>query len=257
MKRRFTCWQLISFVLLIIALTGCGARDHSDILFIGNSYTEMNDLPDMFKRLARAGGHGVDVEMVAHGGWSLNDHASSPDSIAKIRGHEWDYVVLQEQSEIPSLSDLRLQRMHPAVRQLNNEITAVGAESILFMTWAHRGGLPSEGIPNFTSMQLALEEGYLSIANELDLRVAPVGTAWWNVLRNDSQKNLWADDGSHPTQQGTYLAACVLYAVIFGESPEGIDFDARIGETLATTYQNVAAATVLNYADLWNLPSGQ
>jgi hypothetical protein len=251
--------QLLLFLIILsILLTGCGASENqTDILFIGNSYTATNGLPDMFERVARAGGHRVHTEMVAPGGWTLENHTNSRNTIEKIRSEEWDYVVLQEQSVIPSLPGVREEQMYPAVRQLNKEIMANGAETILYMTWGRRDGLPNEGHPNFTSMQAALEQGYLEIGNELNLRIAPVGTAWWNVLRSNPRLNLWVNDGSHPTKEGTYLAACVFYAVIFDESPEKIDYTAGIDDDRAETYQTMAAATVQPYMDLWNLPSGQ
>ncbi len=39
--------------------------------------------------------------------------------------------------------------------------------------------------------------------------------------RKDLTYALYIEDG-HPTEAGTYLAACVLYATIFGKSPVGI-----------------------------------
>jgi hypothetical protein len=43
------------------------------VLFIGNSYTYVNDLPGMFSQLACAGGHPVQTGMAAQGGWRLED----------------------------------------------------------------------------------------------------------------------------------------------------------------------------------------
>jgi hypothetical protein len=34
--------------------------------------------------------------------------------------------------------------------------------------------------------------------------------------------DLYDADGSHPSIAGSYLAACVLFATLFGESPAGI-----------------------------------
>jgi len=66
------------------------------------------------------------------------------------------------------------------------------------------------------------------------------------VRRQDPQLNLWQDDGSHPNEQGTYLAACVFYAVIFQKSPEGLSFTAQVPSETAGTLQKIAAQTVLN-----------
>ncbi|MCK4837602.1 MAG: SGNH/GDSL hydrolase family protein, partial [Desulfobulbaceae bacterium] len=228
-RKRYIFQQVIFQLILVLFLTGCGileglqdltSQDRFDVLFIGNSYTSSNGLPDMFERMALSGGYRVHVAMVAPGGWTLTDHLLSAETLEKIRGTGWDFVVLQEQSVIPSLFDTRERQMYPAIRQVHDEIKAVGADTILFMTWGRRNGLPSEGHRDFASMQAALETGYLKIGNELNLAIAPVGVAWWNGLRSAPQLDLWVEDGSHPNREGTYLAACVLYGVIFGQSPE-------------------------------------
>jgi hypothetical protein len=263
MTRRYIFRLVLFQFILGLFLTGCGlfegnqeltSQDRIDVLFIGNSYTSSNGLPDMFERMARSGGYRVHVAMVAPGGWTLADHLQSTETLEKIRGNEWEFVVLQEQSVIPSLVDTRERQMYPAVRQLHDEIKAVGADTILFMTWGRRNGFPSEGHRDFTSMQAALEAGYVKIGNELNLTIAPVGIAWWNSLRSAPQLDLWVEDGSHPNREGTYLAACVLYAVIFGQSPEGIGYTAGIDDYWGLWFQTIAAESVAASSGHWNLP---
>lgn len=53
--------------------------------------------------------------------------------------------------------------------------------------------------------------------------------------------DLWQDDGSHPTVAGTYLAACVFYGVIFGESPRGLSYHDGLTSNEAAYLQSVAA----------------
>ena len=60
----------------------------------------------------------------------------------------------------------------------------------------------------------------MTLANQLIAPVAPVGYAWLTAWLQNPQLDLWQADGSHPTEQGTYLAACVFYAVLFRQSPE-------------------------------------
>jgi hypothetical protein len=263
MRKRYFFRQLLIQLILVLFLAGCGileglqdltSQNRIDVLFIGNSYTSSNGLPDMFEKMAQSGGYRVQVAMMAPGGWTLTDHSISVETLEKIRGNEWEFVVLQEQSVIPSLVDSRERQMYPAVRQLHDEIKAVGADTVLFMTWGRRDGLPDEGHRDFASMQAALEAGYLKIGNELNLAIAPVGFAWENGLRSASQLDLWVKDGSHPTREGTYLAACVLYGVIFGQSPEGIGYTAGIDHDQGLWFQTLAAESIADYSELWNLP---
>src|SRR5512135_2083048 len=101
---------LLSILLLLVLCScsfasGCGNtldRSCTRVLFIGNSYTYVNDLPSTFVQLARSGGHEVEVGVAAPGGWTLADHARSPETLSTLNSAKWDFVVLQEQSQIPS-----------------------------------------------------------------------------------------------------------------------------------------------------------
>lgn len=223
------------------------------ILFIGNSYTFYNDLPAMLEKLARAGGHRVRTAMVAEGGWTLDDHDQSPQTTETLEQHEWEYVVLQEQSVIPSDPARREAKMYPAVRALNTDIMGASASTILFLTWGRRDGLPESGFADFNAMQTALTMGYAGIADELDVRVSPVGEAWAKAIEQDSQIELWQADGSHPSEAGSYLAACVFYAVIFQESPEGLSYMAGLDAEIGNLLQSVAAQTVLPHLERWHI----
>lgn len=239
-------------------LPACGGASAADpcsrILFIGNSYTYVNDLPGTFTRLANSGGHRVETGMAATGGWTLAQHAGSSATLDQLAASHWDDVVLQEQSQIPSVELSRSTQMYPAARQLAGKIRAAGATPIFFLTWAHQGGWPENGMPSYESMQGQIDSGYLSIAQELNAPVAPVGVAWWMAVWQGSGLELWQADGVHPTVQGTYLAACVFYAVIFRQSPVGLSYLADLPADTAHSLQTFAADTVLKDPAKWNLP---
>jgi len=209
------------------------------VLFLGNSYTFVNDLPTVFRHLARAGGRNVETGMVANGGETLAQHAASADSLAAIRGSRWQFVVLQEQSEIPAFPALRQDEMDPAAGTLVADIRAAGATPALLETWAHRDGLPADGL-DYAAMQVALDEGYAELGQSLGVTVVPAGQAWGAVLRLAPTTALWQADGSHPNSAGTYLVACVLYARLFHASPLGIPDTEGLSPSLAATLQAVA-----------------
>jgi hypothetical protein len=214
-------------------------------LFIGNSYTFFNQFPQMFARLSESGGHKVGVDMAAWGGWTLERHAAGKETLGKIDERQWDYVVLQEQSVIPAMASTRGERMYPAARALNDKIKANGAQTIFFMTWGRRDGLAGEGFEDFAAMQAQLAVGYQTIADELGALVAPVGIAWQNALLRDPELVLWQSDNSHPNRRGSYLAACVFYAVIYQQSPAGLSYRAGLAESEARFLQTIAAETAL------------
>ena len=256
--------RLILFCFLLFSLCGCsssagcmdahGANSCPRVLFIGNSYTSVNDLPGMFAALAKAGGHPIQTGMVAPGGWTLAEHLTSAQTLDMLQSSKWDFVVIQEQSEIPSVEQTRSQDMYPAAGALVQKIRQTGAQPIFFLTWAHRDGWPENNLPDYESMQLQINQGYMAIANQLFATVAPVGYAWLTAWLQDPQLDLWQADGSHPTEQGTYLAACVFYAVIFRQNPENNSYQAHLKPAVARYLQSVAASTVLSHPAQWNLP---
>ena len=137
-------------------LSGCAFAGNRCIrvLFIGNSYTSVNDLPATFAELAGSGGVAVEVDAIDPGGQTLAGHAAAPDVLAAITGRRWTTVVLQEQSEIPAATDLFDRETVPAATTLVAAIRKAGAEPVLFDTWAHRDGWP-ERLLDRAAMQTA------------------------------------------------------------------------------------------------------
>ena len=231
-----------------------GVEKCTRIFFIGNSYTSVNDLPATFTALAKSGGHAVQTDVADEGGWTLADHLNAAETAGLLNSAKWDYVVLQEQSQVPALEQDRTQIMYPAARTLVQQIKAIGARPIFFLAWAHHDGWPEEGMQTYAAMQAQIDAGYLGIAGELKVPVAPVGPAWQAATQQYPQLALWQSDNSHPTGQGTYLAACVFYAAIFRQSPVGLSYTAGLSADVAHELQSIAAETVLNDPSQWNLP---
>ena len=253
--------RLLILGALAPTLAGCSGKRACDtgsaactrVLFIGNSYTYTNDLPHVFKALASSGGESVDTGMVATGGATLAMQAASADTATAMASKQWSVVVLQEQSEIPAIEEFRQQQMYPAARRLVSMVRGAGARPVFFLTWAHRDGWPENGLPDYASMQSAIDDGYLTIAAGQKTAVAPVGYAWWTLLAQEPAADLWLDDNSHPTPEGTYLAACVFYATIFDRTPVGLHYHAGLPADEAATVQEVASKVVLGDPAKWGL----
>jgi hypothetical protein len=262
MKRNTSIFIIVLF-FSILFLTSCSSKVTCDqnnaldscikVLFIGNSYTYVNDLPAMFSSLADSGNHLVETGMLAQGGWTLEEHVSDPNTEITLGSTRWDFVVLQEQSEIPAFEQSRITSMYPAARQLVNLIRAQNATPIFFLTWAHKDGTSDYVYSDYASMQTQITFGYRTIANQLAVSIAPVGVAWAEALKQATSIDLWQSDGSHPTFNGTYLAACVFYTVIFRESPVGLRYPSQVSADNAILLQTIAADIVLNDSAQWNL----
>ena len=66
------------------------------ILFIGNSHTYYNDMPQMVRQRAAGDGFDCRITMIAHAGWFLEQHVKEPDVRFNILFGRYDYVVLQD-----------------------------------------------------------------------------------------------------------------------------------------------------------------
>jgi len=209
------------------------------VLFIGNSYTYVNDLPGTFARLAASGGHPVETGMVAPGGAFLADQAASPEVASALAGTRWGAVVLQEQSELPASPQADTQ-MIPAVVKLVEAVRADGAIPYLLETWAHRDGWPEQGL-DYARMQAAIDGAYARAADRSGSFVVPVGEAWKRARAQAPGIVLWQDDGSHPAQAGTYLAACILYSTMTHASPVGLPDTEGLDAAVVAQLQQVAA----------------
>jgi hypothetical protein len=245
-------------VIYIIIFPAYAREPETKILFIGNSFTSVNDLPDVFKKLAASGGHNVLVDQVSQGGYTLEQYADPNDQYGKIaqqkiKSNNWDYVVLQEQSEIPAYDNSR-EGMYEGARALDKLIKSNHSKTMFFLTWGYKNGdtlnVPVQATQTFEGMQQQLDIGYTNIANELNAQIAPVGIAWLNAKSRNNTIDLWQDDHKHPNINGTYLSACVFYATIFNGSPAGLKYTAGIDHTLAKYLQDTAYLTCLDYKNL-------
>ena len=180
------------------------------ILFIGNSFTARNNVPALIAQLAEARGEHVQHRLISAGGASLRMHWNKGDAQKAIEQARYDHVVLQEQSTLPVKNAAR---MHENVRLFDPVITASGARTALYLTWARQ---------RTPDAQKVITAAYTTIGKELGATVIPVGIAWEHFLRNHPSPVLHDKDGSHPSLAGSYLAACVFFAVLFGASPVGI-----------------------------------
>jgi hypothetical protein len=181
------------------------------VLFVGNSYTFYNGgVNAVFQALAASRGKNVEAVASTSGGKTLQWHWEEGDARSAIARGGWDYVVLQEYSTRPVADP---NAMFAFARKFDAEIKAAGAKTVFYMTWA-RFHQPEN--------QRVIARAYDTIGRELNARVARVGPAWEWSLEDRPGLKLHAEDRSHPTPAGTYLAACVFYATLLNDSPEGL-----------------------------------
>lgn len=255
-------------VLMLILVSGfiSVSAQMKRVLFLGNSYTYANNLPLLVKNIAASAGDILYTDSNTPGGYTLGyspiQHLTNQISLDKIRDGFWDYVVLQEQSQIPAIPALRDSCMLPAAVSLYDSVKLYNpcAEVLFYLTWGRRYGGMQCFVPNYCSdtfedfgqMQDSLTRSYILAANLINQPVAPVGEAWRLVLDNTSMV-LHSSDDSHPSLNGSYLAACVFYSSIFKKSSYGLPYTAGLETDSAAILQKAADSIVFTNPALYNL----
>lgn len=187
----------------------------SNILFIGNSYTYGNALPTMLQAFCDHRKHQVKIDSYTAGGASLANHWKNPQVQRKLDSKKWAVVILQDQSMTPILIP---QNTLQFGAQFCKKIKNQGGEPVLYLTWGRRS---TNGTP-IQEDEAGLKKTYTQLAQHENATVSPVGIAWRNCLTKHPNIPLYAPDGKHPTVQGSYLTACVIYCTLFLKSPLGL-----------------------------------
>lgn len=264
MKNRF--FAVVRSVLLVILMVPAtqvvAARSPAStrlpvdtpkrILFIGNSYLYYNDsLHNHVRRMAIAADPGLEKALkyksATISGASLAQHDVKGLLVPGRLGikQPFDVVILQGGSAAV-LSARRRAAFRAKVIEFNAEIRKTGAVTVLYMTPAyvkpHKRARPD--------MIRDIEDLYVSTANEVGAYVIPVGLAFEAAYRQRPGIRLHQRyDGSHPDLYGTYLAACVVYASLYGKSPVGNPYDyyGKVDHETAAFLQRVAYETVRKF----------
>jgi hypothetical protein len=222
--------SLYFLMLLIYAFTGWmfdanwrtaskASANSSDtplrVLFIGNSFTYANDMPAMFEGIAlhRQPNKKIQVSSATEGGYALWQHAGDDNTKnALMRAGPWDFVVLQDQSEMP-LKESSSKVMDQWCVWFDKWIRSYHARPVLLMTWCDL---------NKPEDQVAISKVYRDIGVKLNAMVIPAGELMLEVTQKEPEIPLYDDDGHHPGQNGSYLVACLLCNMLMHAQSESV-----------------------------------
>jgi len=230
------------------------------ILFIGNSYTYVNDLPYTLQQIAIGLGDSIEYDSNALGSATLQTHCSNAATLSKLQQPGWDYVVIQAQSQEPSFDPVQVATdTYPYAQILDSlvHVTNPCAETLFFMTWGRKNGDASNcavypPVCTYAGMQQRLRESYLEMSQLNQATCVPVGVAWKNVRNAFPGIELYQTDESHPSIHGTYLAACTFYSSIFHKESNGSPYQpVGILTWELLSMQNMASRTVLDSVETW------
>jgi hypothetical protein len=259
--------RIIPIIILLIfsAFSSVYGQKKLEVLFLGNSYTYVNDLPNLLEQFALSKGDTLVTDQNTPGGYTFQGHSTNTTSLNKINSRPWDYVILQEQSQLPAFSPSQVAaEVYPFADSLNKYIKRNDSctQTVFFMTWGRKNGDASNcasypPICTFEGMQAGLRQSYLHMGQTLNARVSPVGVAWKRVRNEGDSINLYNADESHPSLAGSYLAACTFYAVLFQKSPIGGSVPAGLNPSTASLLQQYANSVVFDSLMVWNIDTSR
>lgn len=215
--------KLSALIVILFFAFSCFAQ--TSILFIGNSLTYVNDLPQTFKKLCYANNKNFDIKMVAYPGYSLNNHLTTvivptdnpnlvytkrisnndtiiPEAIKQLISRKWDYVYLQDREFGEDSIEYAVQQ----IRKLAPESKIMIFENYMYDShWSKKY--------NRKKKKINIQE-FKRIANLIKADVIPVSYCFEKIKKKHSPDLLY-DETMHPTNFGTLVIAILLYKTIY------------------------------------------
>lgn len=220
------------------AATGKPEGKHVKILTIGNSFAD-NAATYLSQIAESVPGYKISVTKANLGGCSLERHVKlikdceNDASLKPYQGKyclrellqmdDYDFVTIQQVSS----SSFKANTFNPYASELIRYIKRFlpDAEIVIHQTWAY----PNEGRLNdwkitYDEMHNRAVDNYASLASQYNLRILPVGEAFYNTYRANSDLDLWNKDRHHANSNGCYIAGCVWFGQMTDVSPKKIKY---------------------------------
>lgn len=248
---------LIQVLLFFLSAAGFPQGLKRKVLFLGNSYTQFNNLPGLLASAAASVGDTLEFDFNYPGGHTLDQHFGNTQSINKIKEGGWDFVVLQDQSQRPALPQYSFSaaiNLSALIRKHNP-----CSRPLFYMTWGRKNGdsqFCSSWPPvcTYDGMDSLLGKRYLEMAQINKTEVSPVGATWKFIRQNHPTIELYNADESHPSLAGSYAAACSFFASVFKKDPATVTYNGGLPAATAAIIRQAAKTVVFDSLANWYFP---
>ena len=188
------------------------------VLFIGNSHTFFNDMPEMLRLFGKA--RNIDIEVVQNtaGGRGLEWQANQFDVRFNILFGNYDYIVLQHIAHpFPGKEHLL-----EGAALLMPYLAKTDSKVVNYHTWSEKA-LPEK--------QAEINEAHSALLEQYpDMLSAPVGLIWDELRHSHPEIELYYHDGEHAAPLGSYLIAATFFRLLTGERAESLPFLLEMGK---------------------------
>lgn len=192
------------------------------ILFVGNSNTYYNDMPQTLEALGRANGRDWTVDSLTKGGWSFRQYADPEnvmhEPLRQKLAEPWDAVFLQDRTEYP-LTDLEPSLNGAAV--MCSMMPARPARLLIYATFARDDGHPHLEKLGMTRAEMAerVHSAMSAVAEAVGAELSDASTMFQYMKENRPDMVMYDADLGHPSPAGSYLAALLHYTTLTGSLP--------------------------------------
>ncbi len=193
-------------------------------LFIGNSCTYFHGVPLKLRALCKEAGLAVDVTYCTRGAAFLHQFADPDHEYHRLLEQRlgekrYDFAVLQDAGTATE------EDTAGALAVLLPLVEENGAKPFLYARCAPTA---ADGVMQEESASIM--QNYRSIGKKLSIPVSPAAEAFVRCREKYPEIELYADDRSHHSGAGSYLAACCLAEAFLGIDTRGSAYDAYLGE---------------------------
>jgi hypothetical protein len=174
-----------------------------NILFVGNSLTYTNNLPELVKQKASEKGINLGIKRIVKPNYAIVDHWAEGDVQELIKSKKFDYVVIQQG---PSSQQEGRDMLIEGGKKYAELCADNNAKLCYFMVW------PSLTYYHTFDGVIKNHEDAATINNAI---LCPVGIVWKDHFDVTNEFDYYSSDGFHPSLLGSQTAANVIVDTLF------------------------------------------
>ena len=251
-----------------------------NVLFIGNSLTYYNDMPQILQDMVNETDPDIKIEQVSYPGFSLYAHLeniieeSSEDNVKtrkkgegevtatekRIQEKNWDIIVMQTGGVNILIPEIKNLKVDPAIQEILN-LSNCQSKYVLFNTWTTKIDYPKEycypavvvdryakpgekicspKISDEKNYAQLLESGYKELSSKNNLILTKHATLFERVREKHPNLDLLEDD-MHPSRKGAFLSAAIFYELLTGKKANKLKYKADLNTEIATLLKKASS----------------
>ncbi len=216
------------------------------LLFVGGTLTANYMIPWTVAYFAERKLHSrPKISQIVVPEWTLERHYEEGKFQKLIKSDKWDVVILQE--PVGRAMEEK-EEMNRFVRLMAKDAKASGAKVLLF---------EAPGAKGHTNEQAKITRNMTEISKELDITLIPIGRCLSSFDKDQSSSGIDVYEGGlRPSQWGSYLAGCLIFESIYGQSclgaPSTIYYTTWVGAVPTISISDKDADLLQRQANKWS-----